>query len=105
MARRLTRVEQRLIHYPPTKGTWVCQAKKPSLDGPKVPCTKVNSGAAEVCWVCGTKPPAKRKLLWPEYVSACKKAGIEPTGKMRSRIEDSDVPTTRKRRTARKRAT
>ena len=101
MAKKPTRAEARLLTYPPTKETWVCQAKKPSLDGST--CQKINAGKYERCWVCGSKKPKRPKKLWPQYVAACKKVGIEPGQSLRP--GGSDVPATGKRRVARRRAT
>jgi hypothetical protein len=61
---RLTQAELRLLQYPPTETTWICK------------CGKYGSGEAKLCYFCNGKKT--KTLLWPKYVEACTKVGIEP---------------------------
>jgi len=56
-------VEQGLLLHPPTKVTWACS------------CGIYNGGRQEKCWLCGK--PKTDKLLWPIYIAACEKVGVE----------------------------
>ncbi len=60
---KLTGEEIRLLEYNPTKTTWKCE------------CGLANSGKMKVCWACGK--PKNKVLLWPVYVAACVKVGVE----------------------------
>lgn len=95
---RLTKRELNMLAHPPTKGTWLCTK---CCDEPIL-----NSVSLGACWLCGTKMGERPKLLWPLYVVACKKAGIEPSGKRWTPdMEEAVAPRKPvKRRTARKRA-
>src|SRR5688572_9281768 len=73
---RLTLLEKQLLRYPPTEATWLCRAKVEWNMGDS--CGVLNSGSQEKCWLCGEKKPRAAKLIWPVYLSACEKAGIEP---------------------------
>jgi len=77
-AREVTETEARLLLYPPTESTWLCSCDQPI------------KGSAEKCYFCGKKKPKKVKLLWPQYVKACKKVGIDP-GLSWKRREDGTV--------------
>jgi len=81
----LTAAEQRLLKYPPTASTWECKGTTKTtkiVDGSpelvKFPCGATNNGRNRRCIYCGTPKSRTPKLLWPRYVAACKKAGIEP---------------------------
>lgn len=66
-----------MMKYPPTKGTWICMAKR-LRDGISFKCQSYLSADESKCPWCGTKKPRKPPLLWPEYVIACEKAGVDP---------------------------
>lgn len=95
----LTKIEQHLLRYPPTLGTWKCEdvslslEADPAHDAPIIEirrtCGNVNSARMEACWVCGTPKPEEPKLMWPLYVAACKKAGIEPSHTTSPSSEDA----------------
>lgn len=72
---KLTEYEKALLEYPPTMTTWICQKRK-TAEG--VVIKHVNTGSNKKCTYCGEARPAKPKLIWPDYVSACEKVGIEP---------------------------
>lgn len=74
---KLKVTEQALLRYPPTPTTWACRRKLKN-DGVEYVCSHVNTGRAKACVFCGTSKPARPNLLWPLYVAACSKAGIEP---------------------------
>jgi hypothetical protein len=69
----LTTVEKRLLEYPPNEDTWVCEDEKEYGI-----CGMVNTGREEVCSWCSAVKPTRAKLLWPQYIIACNKVGIEP---------------------------
>lgn len=80
-SKKLTRTEQRLLRFPPTRSTWLCNKKhvRQTDNGvERSECGTLNSGSQNICWMCGTLKPKKPKLLWPAYLVACEKAGIEP---------------------------
>ena len=99
---RLTVAEKRLLQHPPTKGTWRCKGyiKTSPTEGEveKKLCGQLNLGLTHHCWVCGKVKPNKAELVWPEYVAACKKAGIEPG----ERWHESDPPKAAARRNVRR---
>lgn len=72
---KLLERERRLLMYPPTETTWVCESHFRE-DGTTY--SMVNSGKEETCGLCQKPKPKKPKLLWPEYVKLCEKVGIEP---------------------------
>jgi hypothetical protein len=76
---KLTKAEKRLIQHPPTPRTWRCRSKRKGEAGTE-PCGFINSGLRSTCGMCGTSKPSKPTLLWPLYLKACAKAGIEPKG-------------------------
>ena len=79
MAKRLTKSEKALLRYPPTPETWICTHQWMRLyEDEKRPCNAVNAGKKKRCWVCQAAKPTRPKRLWPKYLAACKKAGIEP---------------------------
>lgn len=78
----MTNAELHLLRHPPTPDTWVCPAKHRGNDPKDVKtCGMVNSGKRDRCTLCASKKPRRPVLLWPAYVRAAVKAGIEPTGK------------------------
>lgn len=78
--RKFTKAEKQLLDHPPTPRTWVCPRKREKGEQGRVPCGFVNSGRQRKCVMCGSPKPSKPKLLWPLYLAACKKAGIQPKG-------------------------
>lgn len=76
---KLTKAEKRLVLWPPTPRTWVCRRKQ-EKDAGTGKCGFVNSGRQRKCLMCGGPKPSKPVLLWPAYLKACQKAGIEPKG-------------------------
>lgn len=77
---RLTAAEKRMLDYPPTERTWLCQSKRKTDEGTRI-CGTPCSGKTEACYSCGKAKPKKPKLLWPQYLLVCKKAGVEPKRK------------------------
>lgn len=89
---RLTTLEKRLLSFPPTKTTWECRAKRNHLfDQSVIVCGGVNNGKESSCWLCRSKRPAKPPLLWPLYVKACSKVGIEPGEKWKEGLDASSI--------------
>lgn len=43
----------------------------------------LNSGSRTTCVSCTSKRPKKHKLVWEQYVAACKKVGIDPDTRTR----------------------
>jgi hypothetical protein len=76
---RLNKAEKRLVLHPPTPRTWVCRKKRQKDAGTEA-CGFVNSGRHRKCQLCAATKPSKPVLLWPLYLAACKKAGIDPKG-------------------------
>lgn len=74
---KLKAAEEALLRNPPTPETWVC-GRKTKHDGIEVECRGVLSGNCRKCHFCGKDKRASAKKLWPAYVAACAKAGIEP---------------------------
>lgn len=72
--KNLNKYEKYLLTNPPNEGTWKCISPTPS----DTICGIINSGKATDCWLCRTPKPVKPTLLWPMYLVACKKVGIEP---------------------------
>jgi hypothetical protein len=64
---KLTKIEERLLLFPPTKDTWICNN-----------CDRYVSGSYNVCIWCRVKKPKQPKLVWPKYIKACEKINIEP---------------------------
>ena len=62
----LSEEERGLLLYPPTESTWICTNDH------------VVAGSYKECWACKEKRPRRPKLLWPKYVAACQKVGVEP---------------------------
>ena len=77
--RRFSKAERQLLDHPPTPRTWVCKRKR-KQEGALTECGMVNSGQQRKCVLCASPRPSKPKLLWPLYLAACKKAGIQPKG-------------------------
>lgn len=80
---KLTVQEKNLLEFPPTERTWVCNGtylvwNATESKNEKKTCGTVNGGSNKECMLCGKKRSEKPKLLWPDYVSACAKVGIEP---------------------------
>lgn len=69
----LTEKEKRMLEYPPTPATWVCQNM-----GEEGVCGMINAAYYDVCSICATRRPDNPTLLWPSYVTACNKVGITP---------------------------
>lgn len=84
---RLTQAEARLIQYPPNPDTWACGATLKTPDGDPFSCGGRMAGRFTSCVFCGKKKPRNPKLIWPEYVRACAKAGIEPTDRKQAANE------------------
>lgn len=59
---KLTSIEKRLLLYPPTKSTWICDN-----------CKFYVSGKYNICVMCRTEKPANAKLVWPMYLEAKRK--------------------------------
>lgn len=76
---RLNKAERQLVLHPPTPRTWVCRRKRQKDAGTEA-CGFVNSGLQRQCVLCAAPKPSKPVLLWPLYLKACEKAGIEPKG-------------------------
>lgn len=94
---KLTQADQRLLRHPPTEKTWECQVKR-THDDMQVVCGMVNSGSRTTCCLC-TRPKARQpKLLWPSYLAACKKAGIEPGTRWPLRVEPTEAAPIKKTR-------
>jgi hypothetical protein len=78
---KLTQADERLILYPPTETTWECNRTRTVIqDGEpaEYTCKAKNAGHVRNCVIC-TKPKARNaKLVWPRYLEACRKAGVEP---------------------------
>lgn len=85
---KLTENEKRLLSYPPTKETWVCQNK---YGEENVLCDMPNSGSSTECWLCRAKKPDDPILLWPAYVKICEKFNIDP--ELRKSVKDPSVLT------------
>lgn len=66
---KFTKEELKLLEYPPTERTWVCENHSGGL---------ANSGIAESCFFCGKAKDKNPILLWTTYASACEKLGIKP---------------------------
>lgn len=66
---KLTQLERNLLEYPPTEKTWICNSCEYKC---------VNSGSNTQCFLCAKPRPKKPTLLWPKYIAACEKVGIEP---------------------------
>ncbi len=84
---RMTDRERQLIQYPPTPTTWACGRKYKTselIDGePQLvdyKCVGINPGSTKVCSYCRRPKRPTALLLWPAYLAACVKAGIEPKG-------------------------
>ncbi len=75
---KLTAREQHLLRFPPTQTTWLCRSKRNNSAGVSGECGFVNSGLRDRCSLCAQRAvtPARRKLLWPEYIRAAVKAGL-----------------------------
>lgn len=97
---RLTQAEKKILRYPPTKQTWRCKGYvlTSTSEGTveKKLCGTLVIGMSGKCFVCGKKKPSRPELVWPEYVRACQKAGIEPGTKWRE-TEQSTQPTPKRR--------
>ena len=75
----LTAAERRLLEWPPTPETWKCKKRLISLvPGEERVCPWVMAGYSQKCTGCGTPMPSKPERLFPAYLLACEKAGIEP---------------------------
>jgi hypothetical protein len=82
---KLTLAEQKIIQYPPTRRTYVCRGKRGTNvqndDGSwtknMTVCGFVNNGRNKTCLLCGRRKPEKPTLLWPTYLAALAKAGLE----------------------------
>lgn len=70
---RLTQFERKMLEYPPTEKTWICKAKKEDST-----CNMILSGSTPNCLLCGKPQGENPQRLWPKYVDACAKVGIEP---------------------------
>lgn len=100
---RLTYAEKRLLKYPPTERTWECGnniAVVRQDDTVKVRCGWLNSGRAAKCVGCGRMKPKKPQLVYPRYLVACQKAGIEPGTRWRE--SDTPLPARTRRKVRRK---
>lgn len=73
----LTKFEERLLMYPPSKDAWKC-------DG----CKMIVPGSKKECNWCRSKKPQSPKLIYPLYLTACEKVGILP-GSCRWRYKDN----------------
>lgn len=76
-----TLAEQKILTHPPTPKTWECRASVLRNVSDQIQigtCGMINTGRTDKCCLCGKRKPAKPKLLWPAYVKACEKVGIEP---------------------------
>ncbi len=73
----LTAEEVNLLQFPPTEETWVC-TNDHKQDGNVKPKTFFNHGEVKNCILCGMAKPRKPVLLYPRYITACAKVGIEP---------------------------
>lgn len=91
---KLSAAEKRLLVYPPTETTWECQGSlKVRLMDEIVDqaCSMAWSGDKTKCLVCGVARRKRPKLLWPLYVAACKKAGIEPGDRWRDPASGNEL--------------
>jgi len=71
---KLTKIEKRLLEYPPNPDTWECQGILSNSEK----CTMGNNAKNTKCVVCGTIKPKRPKKYWKTYVEACNKVGIIP---------------------------
>lgn len=95
---RLTAADKKLLRYPPTPQTWRCKRYVTDADGVKRHCRTVLVGMSRKCWLCGKEKPAKPELVWPDYVAACKKAGIEPGTRWRDPSDTIEQAAARRQR-------
>lgn len=94
----LTQREKRLLRYPPTDSTWECLSTTKRGEE-TVRCGAINPGSSVTCWCCARPKSRRPKLLYPAYVAACKKAGIEPGTRwpVREVPEDASPKKTRRK--------
>lgn len=84
-----------MLMYPPTPDTWQCRATFRTGDGVTVrECAMWNSGSRRTCSMCTARKPRKPKLMWPSYVRAAVKAGIDPELFGKPYYADRPVPDT-----------
>ena len=86
--------EELVLRYPPTDTTWVCKGNVIWRESGT--CGTINVGRSDRCICCDLTKPRKPKLLWPEYLEACKKAGIEPGTSWPLPVEDGESKSARK---------
>lgn len=69
---KLTKLEQRLLKYPPTPDSWWCvHEQKVEGDVARV----LNAGSNRLCWMCGKKRPRDPERPWLIYQQALAKTG------------------------------
>lgn len=65
---KLSKIELRLLEYPPKRDTWICKNHTPEA---------INGGNFKKCYICGSEESDEPKL-WERYLVACTKIGILP---------------------------
>lgn len=94
--KKLTAAQLRLLRYPPTQTTWICPGRYKDSEGEQHNCLAYNTGKRKKCWLCTRLKPSKPQLVWPDYVTACEIAGIQPGEKYKT-LELAPTPARRKR--------
>ena len=78
---KLTKLEERLLMYPPNENTWICNK-----------CKFIVTGNFKNCNWCLEPKPENPKLIYKTYLTACEKVGIIPGSCRWKYREGSKVP-------------
>lgn len=95
---KYTRLELKLLEFPPTEETWLCDGKWLSYDyvanrQVEARCDTINPGRNQECWIC--KKEKSDKVLWPIYQEAVKKKESE-SQQVVAPLEKREVKRTRR---------
>lgn len=83
---RLTEADRKLLSYPPTKGTWICQNR---WGDENTLCATINGRNHEECILCKAPKLEEPVLLWGAYVKVCERFELDP--ELREPVKNIDA--------------